>query len=44
MIIMKYKIGLDSNYYCKMALSGLQAIEMIKKDIRKQKKRGKKRS
>ena len=44
MIILKYKIGLDSAFYCQSALSGMEAIEIIKKDIRKQSLRNSKRS
>jgi CheY-like chemotaxis protein len=44
MIILKYKIGLNSKFYCETALSGKQAIEIVTKDIQAQKNMGKSKS
>ena len=35
-ILLKYKIGLDTDKYCVTALSGQKAIEMITKDLETQ--------
>lgn len=33
MIILRYTIGLDSKKFCDCALSGAQALQMIKDDV-----------
>jgi CheY-like chemotaxis protein len=33
MIILKYKLKLNSTFFCESALSGKRALEMIQKDV-----------
>ena len=40
MIIIKYTVGLDSEKYCESALSGHQALKLVKDDIEHQKSLG----
>lgn len=35
-IILKYSLGLDTDKYCESALSGQQALEMVKSDFESQ--------
>ena len=32
-IILKYNVGLDSKIYCESALSGQEAVKMVKRDF-----------
>lgn len=40
-ILLKYRVGLDTDTYCVTALSGMQALDIINKDIMSQQEQGK---